>query len=226
MRQGHQSTGMEQKGYYANKLLNKIYISNQTLVHPIDLTLIQKAIHHLQIHHNTAQEGTNKQPYTQTVAVALMLTEYYPTTEALVSALLYDMAQKNILTHEQIASEFSSTIDSKVANLVNLYTSQHAANINEIKKIIEGGDKDMLMVSLLDNLYTMQTISTKPKWEQLEIALQTLKTFLPLAIYMGFPAIENELEEICKDIIIPELSKDKSSSLISSIDLRLLEFPL
>jgi len=91
--------------------------------------------------------------------------------------------------------------------------------VTQIKKIIVTGDRDVLLITLLNQLYTMQNISTKPKWEQLEVALQSLKIFLPLAAYMRLPEIEEELQTMCKAIIIPELSEDSSTSLITDFDL-------
>ena len=219
MAQKYTATGIESKGYYANKLLSKIYTTNQKLSQPIDLELVQKAIAHLQVYHDTPQQGTNRQAYTHPIAVALMLMKHYLTTEALVSALLYDMVLQNALQQEQITAEFGSIIAKKMEILLGLHRANYVAEVAQIKKIIVTGDRDVLLITLLDRLYTMQNMSTKPKWEQLEVALQSLKIFLPLAAYMRLPEIEEELQTMCKAIIIPELSEDSSTSLITDFDL-------
>ncbi|OJW73689.1 MAG: hypothetical protein BGO68_05100 [Candidatus Amoebophilus sp. 36-38] len=213
------SAGMENRGYHANKLLSKIYISNQKLTKPIDPELVQKAIAHLQVYHDTPQQGTNRKAYTQPVEIALMLMKYYLTTETLVSALLYDMVLRNALQQDQIVEEFGSTIAKKMEILLSLHRANYVVEPTQIKEMIQTGNRDVLLITLLDQLYIMQNISTKPKWEQLEITLQSLKIFLPLAACMRLPRIENELQTLCKAIIIPELSGDRSSSLITDFDL-------
>ena len=213
------TAGMETRGYYVNKLLSKICITNQKLTKSIDPELVQKAIAHLQIYHDTPQQGTNRQAYIQPVAVALMLMKYYLTTETLVSALLYDMVLKNVLQQDQIAKEFGSTIAKKMEILLSLHRANYVMEVTQIKEMIQTGNRDVLLITLLDQLYTMQNISTKPKWEQLEITLQSLKIFLPLAACMRLPSIEDELQTLCKAIIVPELSGDRSTSLITDFDL-------
>jgi (p)ppGpp synthase/HD superfamily hydrolase len=155
-----------------------------------------------------------------------MIMEYYPTTEALATALLYNLVRQDVLPNDKIIREFGIEIANKIEELANLHGPKHAISATQIKRMIEKGDRDILIIKLLNDLYIMQNISIKPKWEQLEAALQVLKTSLPLAMYINLPEIESGLEAICRSIIIPELARDESTSLSPDFNFELLKFQL
>ncbi len=221
-------TVTEPRGYYANKLLSNLYMSNQEGYQPpVDIKLIQKAIDQLKTYYNTLQEGTHQQAYTKPTKLALLLTHYYVTTEALVATLLYDMVREQHMGQAQVEKEFGRSIANKLAKLVNLQVhTTTIADIQQIDQLVKNGEGDILVIKLLDNLHAMEQIGLQSTYEQLEAALQTVQTFLPLASYMGLEEIENKLVDMCKLIIIPALRKNTAAAFNPIIEIAGFKFQI
>ena len=209
---------LSSKGYYANKLLNKIHRMNTTLQKPIDLALIEKAIYYLEQDHQTNEHKLKKQAYIKPLSITLMLTEYCLSTEALATSLLYELVLQKTLKQEILVQEFNRKVANKMQQLMELEVAPTKDSVRNIDELIENGEIDVLMIQLLNNLYVMQHIGSQPKWEQLEAALQCIQTFLPLAGYLDVSKIESELATICKRIVIPELAQNTSTELNTDIN--------
>ncbi len=168
---------------------------------------MQKAIGYLQTYYSTLQEEVNQQVYAKPTQLALMLTSYYLTNESLVATLLYDMAQGQHIEQSQVDKEFGQSAD-KLSKLLTLQINTSTIlGLQHIDQVIAQGDRDILVIRLLNHLYRMENIDLQSKYEQLEAALQGMQTFVPLAAYMCLPVIETQLMDRCKLIITPELLK-------------------
>ena len=222
MKEKYVETIHTKKGYYANKLLNRIYTINKNLIKPIDLALVQKAIYYLQLAHDTSEKVNSNRAYNRPLVIALMLTDYYLVTESLVATLLYEILKEHKLTLEVIETEFGKKIADKVYEITNLCLDNSQDSLRQVERLVAADNKDILLIRLLDNLYTMQNICLESKWKQLELALYSLKVFLPLAVYLEIGTIENELAEIGKCVIIPELSKPQNAALSTDLNFAFL----
>jgi (p)ppGpp synthase/HD superfamily hydrolase len=200
-------------GQYAQQLLDAVHAHNVKSVQPVNTKLVKKAINYLQVYCSVLEEEASQQAYTRSTKLALMLTSYYLTNESLIAALLYDLAQSQHITQEHVKKGFGKNIAAKLSKLLSLQvTSSNLVGLQHIEQVIAQGDRDILVIRLLDYLCTMERISTQPKYEQLAVAMQGIQTFVPLAAYMGLPMVETQLIDRCKLIVIPTLLKDTSAT--------------
>lgn len=213
--------------YYAQQLLVAIHAHNNKGVKPVDIKLVQKAIDYLEIYYSTLQEEANLQVYAKPTKLALMLSSYYLTNESLVATLLYDMAKEQRIEQAQVEKTFGKRIADKLSNLLTLQiTTSTIAGLQHIDQVIAQGDRDILVIRLLDHLCTVEGVGLQSKYEQLEVALQSIQTFVPLAAYMCLHVVETQLMDRCKLIITPELLKDSSIAANPVIEIAGFKFQL
>ena len=65
--------------------------------------------------------------------------------------------------------------------------------LNYYKKI----KNNILLIKTFDRLHNMQTISFKAIGKQKKIAIETLKSILPITMHLNIPKVERLLSDIC-----------------------------
>jgi GTP pyrophosphokinase/guanosine-3',5'-bis(diphosphate) 3'-pyrophosphohydrolase len=160
-----------------------------------------------------AQLRASGDPYfAHPIEVAGILTEYRLDTTAIVTALLHDVIEDTVATHDDIARLFGEEVAELVEGVTKLsrleleLVSDHARQAENLRRFILAISKDVrvLLVKLADRLHNMRTLHFIKKPEKRErIARETLDIYAPLARSIGMHRICTELEELAFEHLNP-----------------------
>lgn len=152
--------------------------------------------------------------YTHPLTVAHYLAEYDLDADALMAALLHDVAEDCPVTVEDISLLFGE----KVAQIVDGVTKieQSETDIQEngawtqaqksqttIEKLFRYMVKDerVVLIKLYDRLHNMRTIRFKRRASQIRSADETLDVYAPLAYRLGMWKLRNELQSLAFEVL-------------------------
>lgn len=193
---------------FSGKLISAIEFLNQKAEQTIHISEVNKAIYFAKRHHGCQMRQSGVPFYSHPIEVAYMCLKYIYKTEVIVAAILHDVVEDTDATLEMIRADFGS----RVAEMVDLLTRDKECgkklSIEEIfEDIYKKGDKEVMLIKLLDRIHNLDTLHVKSSEKQLDTSRETLKNFLILAEAIEKPELSELIYNKCSDInreLLPE----------------------
>lgn len=144
--------------------------------------------------------------------VALLAQAMGMDAEALVAALLHDVAEDTAITLEQIEMSFGGAVAKMVDALTKLDAlklaesqTENGAQSQNLRKMILAMSRDMrvILVKLCDRQHNMRTLAALRPERRRAIAKETRDIYAPIASRLGLSALCAELLELCFKAIHP-----------------------
>jgi (p)ppGpp synthase/HD superfamily hydrolase len=193
---------------HINKLLEKITQQNSLTENKVDISLIKTAIDYIKEYHKHQTRHSGEPYFLHPIEVAYIVSEYSNTNEAILGALLHDTVEDTKFSLNLIKLLFGKNVALIVDKLTKLDSNylqkiKLSSDENSYKLLhLSEKNKPSLLIKLIDRLHNMRTIRhIKSIEKQKRIASETLKTFVPLAKYLGIQAIEKELESLSLEVL-------------------------
>ncbi len=146
--------------------------------------------------------------------VAKILTSIKLDGDSIAAGLLHDTVEDTNLSINEIDNKFGKQISQLVQGLTKI--SKYSLKANNLKfgenykKLILATTEDLrvILVKLADRLHNMRTLRfLNDENKKLNIALETLEVFAPLAQRFGMKEWQDELEDLSFKIINPDARK-------------------
>ncbi len=172
---------------------------------PADTTLIERAYRRAEQAHDGQMRKSGEPYFTHCVAVAQILSDLRLDATTIAAALLHDTVEDTRLTLEDVEGEFGMD----VARLVDGVTK-----MEQLPTHVSGKDRDreaeflrktflamnddvrIVLIKLADRLHNMRTLGYHAPDRQVEVALETMDIFAPLANRLGIWHMKWELEDL------------------------------
>ncbi len=148
------------------------------------------------------------------IEVAKILTTIRLDSSAIAAGLLHDTIEDTEISVKEITTIFGNQISELVQGLTKI--SKFALKVNKQKlgenyrKLILASSKDLrvILIKLADRLHNMRTINfIKEESKKINISIETLEIFSPLAHRLGMKEWQDELEDLSFQTINPEARK-------------------
>jgi len=174
--------------------------------------------------HGSQRRASGDPYFSHPIEVAGILTNYKLDTASIVTALLHDTiedTQASIADVERLFGEEVARLVDGVTKLTRIQIQNiEAKQAENFRKFLLAVSEDIrvLMVKLADRLHNMRTLSHIDKSDKrLNVALETMEIYAPLAERIGMQEIKTELE----DLAFAELNPEARGSILNR--LRFLE---
>jgi len=146
---------------------------------------------------------------THPVKVSLGAAEIGLDSKAVITALLHDAVEKNLIEIKTIRKKFGE----EAASLVNALAKVSAISLQGGEKTVESARKMFLaiaqdirvvIIKLLDQLHNMQTLASLPLETQKRLSFETLEIYSPIAERLGMGEVKAKLEDLAFKYAYPE----------------------
>ena len=141
--------------------------------------------------------------------------------DSIVAGLLHDTVEDTKLTFSDIKKKFGNQISELVEGLTKISTYSLKANKQKsgenYRKLLLAATSDLrvILIKLADRLHNMRTINyIHDDNKKINIALETLEVYSPLAQRLGMKEWQDELDDLAFKIINP----DARNSIIERLD--------
>jgi guanosine-3',5'-bis(diphosphate) 3'-pyrophosphohydrolase len=161
----------------------------------------------------TAHQGQLRQsgaPYvTHPIAVARILTPLHLDAQAIIAALLHDVAEDTHISIEQIAEQFGKPVAELVDGLSKLdklkFDTVVDAQAENFRKMLMAMARDVrvILIKLADRLHNMRTLDSVSKEKSRRIARETMDIYAPIANRLGLNNLYQELEDLSFKYLYP-----------------------
>jgi (p)ppGpp synthase/HD superfamily hydrolase len=166
---------------YSTRLIEKLKLLDGNKA--LDFDLINKAISWAKKYHDRQFRKSGEPFYTHPLEVAYMLSEYKLTTDMIVTAILHDIVEDTKVTAGMILDEFGRRIETMVDRLTRDRPDGSKLSVEEIlDNAYEKGDKEVLLIKIIDRLHNIQTIDAMSDKKRKKIAQETLNIMMKFAI--------------------------------------------
>lgn len=217
----------EIKEFASPESLYEELINSVKRYHPsADISLIEKAYHIAKEAHDGQVRKSGEDYIIHPLYVAIILAELELDKETIVAGLLHDVVEDTIMTHDQIAQEFSEEIALLVDGVTKLGQLSYAADKVEVqaenlRKMFLAMAKDIrvILIKLADRLHNMRTLKHMSPEKQKEKAKETMDIYAPIAQRLGISKIKTELD----DLALKYLQKEAYYDLVEKVALRKIE---
>ena len=201
---------------YSIRLINRLKeIDKQN---KLDFELINKAIYWAKKYHDGQFRKSGEPFYTHPLEVAYMISEYSIKTDVIVTSILHDIVEDTEVTVEMIIEEFGGRIAEMVDRLTRDRPDGTKLSVEEIlDNAYAKGDKEVLLVKIIDRLHNMQTISGLSKEKQAIQVKETLYNFTLLIEEFSLNKVSQIIFNICDDVVLFP-SKNMTASAVSVFD--------
>ena len=179
-----------------------------------DKQIISKAINFSEKAHKDQLRKSGDPFITHPIEVAKILTSINLDASAIAAGLLHDTIEDTNISINDITKIFGEQISELVQGLTKI--SKFSLKINKQKlgenyrKLILASSKDLrvILIKLADRLHNMRTINfLKDENKKINISMETLEIFSPLAQRLGMKEWQDELEDLSFQSINPEARK-------------------
>jgi len=176
--------------------------------------IIIKAINFSKIAHKDQTRKSGDPYIIHPIEVAKILTTINLDASAITAGLLHDTIEDTTISTKEITEIFGMQISELVEGLTKI--SKFDLKINKQKlgenyrKLILASSKDLrvILIKLADRLHNMRTINfIKDESKRIDISIETLEIFSPLAQRLGMKEWQDELEDLAFQSINPEARK-------------------
>ena len=190
--------------------------------------IITKAINFSENAHKDQIRKSGDPYITHPIEVAKILTSIKLDASAIAAGLLHDTIEDTNISITEISHTFGDQISELVQGLTKI--SKFSLKINKQKlgenyrKLILATSKDLrvILIKLADRLHNMRTINYIQDYsKKINISIETLEIFAPLAQRLGMKEWQDELEDLSFQSINPEARK----SVIDRLNYLLRDLP-
>lgn len=179
-----------------------------------DRLLVSEAFDIARQEHGDQRRQSGELFFTHPLTVAFYLAEYRLDADALVAALLHDVAEDTLVSVEQISERFGLTVCRLVDGVTKL--KEVAAGVSMGRGLSElevqdaslhkmfdtmTNDVRVVLIKLFDRLHNMRTIRALPEEKQRQKADETLIVYAPLANRLGIWRLKSELETLSLQVV-------------------------
>ncbi len=185
-----------------------------TYLKDTDKKIIAKAINFSEKAHKDQLRKSGDPFITHPIEVAKILTSINLDASAIAAGLLHDTIEDTNISINEISNSFGEQISELVQGLTKI--SKFSLKINKQKlgenyrKLILASSKDLrvILIKLADRLHNMRTIGYfNDEKKKINISMETLEIFSPLAQRLGMKEWQDELEDLSFQSINPEARK-------------------
>ena len=140
--------------------------------------------------------------FSHPLAVAGILTGWHLDAQALMAALLHDVAEDTDITLAEIGGKFGKVTADLVDGVSKLdkieFQSIEDAQAENFRKMLLAMARDVrvILIKLADRLHNMRTLDTLRPDKRRRIARETLEIYAPIANRLGLNNLYRELQEI------------------------------
>jgi (p)ppGpp synthase/HD superfamily hydrolase len=131
-----------------------------------------------------------------------MICDYKLKTDVIVTSILHDIVEDTEVTAGMILDNFGWRITEMVDRLTRDRPDGTKLSVEKIlENAYEMGDKEVLLIKLIDRLHNIQTISFQSPEKRKKTVEQTFKKFTSLVMYYGVRQIELDLDRLCRQYL-------------------------
>jgi (p)ppGpp synthase/HD superfamily hydrolase len=181
---------------YSIRLIEKLKSLDTKKV--LDLDLIDKAIYWAKKYHGDQKRKSGEAYYTHPLEVAYMISEYKLKTDVIVASILHDIVEDTEVTVEMIYGSFGQRIAEMVDRLTRDRPDGTKLSVEQV--LINGyhlGDKEVLLIKLIDRLHNIQTIKSMNIEKMDKITNETLINFVLLSEYLHLISTGKKVQDLC-----------------------------
>ncbi len=187
------------------KLFVKIELLNASGEN-IDVEKVTRAIQFAKKFHEGQKRASGEPYYYHPIEVAFMVSDYYPTTNALAASILHDVVEDTEATIGMVLDNFGW----RIARLVYLLTrdrEEGRLTAGELlQDLVSSGDKEACIIKMMDRIHNLKTLEFRGREKQERTAKETIELFLAHAMNLGF-VIEQEVNAFASKVLFPEFDK-------------------
>lgn len=177
-----------------------------------DESMVRKAIEFAEKYHGSQQRASGEPYYYHPLQVGEIIAQMRLDSDSIVTAILHDTIEDTDLTIEDIEQHFSKEIAKLVDGVTKLtkieFKAENVRQAENFRKLLLAMSDDIrvLLVKLADRLHNMRTINfIKNPEKRTRIAQETMEIYAPLAERIGVQQIKLELQDICFEVLNPEV---------------------
>ncbi|MDX1616022.1 MAG: HD domain-containing protein, partial [Candidatus Promineifilaceae bacterium] len=198
----------------------------QTYLPKEDRARVRRAFEVARQQHGDQRRRSGEPFFSHPLTVAYYLAEFRLDADALMAALLHDVAEDTRLSVREIREEFGPEVSRLVDGVTKLKeVTAGVARGRELsgKEIQDASlhkmfdamttDVRVVLIKLFDRLHNMRTIKALPLHKQRSKAEETLTVYAPLANRLGIWRIKSELEALSLEVLDPEAYQAVKNSL-------------
>ncbi len=188
--------------------------------HPeVDLGEIQRAyVFCAKVH--KGEESLDGEPYLKhSLEVAYLLAQLRMDIDTIITGLLHDTLEENLVSKELLKSLFGEEITELVEGVTQIgkmtFHNTEERQAENFRKMLLATARDIrvVIVKLADRLDFMRTLDQQTKVSQAQIAQETYDIYAPLANRLGISWIKSELEDYSFRYLEPEVYFDLASKI-------------
>lgn len=182
-----------------------------------DLAKIRKAFLLAKSLHDGQMRKSGEPYIIHPINVAYILSSMKADSDTICAGLLHDTLEDTDITKEEIAYQFNDSIAELVDGVTKMrrinFSSKREQNLANTRKIITGLRKDVriIIIKLADRLHNMRTLTFMKPEKQVEISLETMEIFVPLANFVGTYWVKSELEDLSLLYLKPDKYQEVAS---------------
>jgi len=179
-----------------------------------DILRVQEAFDLARREHGDQSRRSGELFFTHPLTVAYYMAEYKLDANALMAALLHDVAEDTVVSVDQIQEIFGAEVSQLVDGVTKL--KEVSAGVargrllhpNEIQdaslhKMFNAmtADVRVVLIKLFDRLHNMRTLQALPFYKQELKAKETLAVYAPLANRLGIWCLKTQLEALSLEVL-------------------------
>lgn len=181
---------------YSIRLINRLKEFDKQ--NKLDFELINKAIYWAKKYHDGQFRKSGEPFYTHPLEVAYMISEYSIKTDVIVTSILHDIVEDTEVTVGMIIDAFGWRIGEMVDRLTRDRPDGTKLSVEDILyNAYTKGDKEVLLVKIIDRLHNMQTLGVKSQEKINKTVEETLVNFILLSEYLELPFMSRIIKRIC-----------------------------
>ena len=169
----------------------------------VDEALLNRAYVFAMQAHGTQTRASGDPYFSHPLEVAGILTDMKLDSDTIATALLHDVVEDTVATHEQLEDLFGTKIAELVDGVTKLskieLQAESVRQAENFRKFLLAMSNDIrvLLVKLADRLHNMRTLHFIKKPEKRkQKSLETLEIYAPLAERLGMNELKDELEHL------------------------------
>jgi len=167
-----------------------------------DIKLLEKAYSTAKKFHKDQLRKTGDPFITHPLGVAMILADIEMDQDSIVSAILHDIVEDTEYNLKTLTEEFGNTI-ARITNGVTkldkiVFNTREEQQVSNIRKMIIAMSEDVriILVKLADRLHNMRTLKPLDKDKRVNISMETLEVYAPIAHRLGIYHVKSELEDL------------------------------
>ena len=169
---------------------------------PDDIERVRQAYRFADTAH-LGQMRNSGEPYiTHPIAVAAQVAEWKLDAQALMAALLHDVAEDCGVGQSDLVARFGSPVAEMVDGLTKLdklrFNTREEGQAESFRKMLLAMARDVrvILVKLADRTHNMRTLGDAPRSKWRRISTETLDIYAPIAHRLGLNQTYRELQEL------------------------------